>query len=185
MENLNRYQKAALVSNSKKREEAIKNYYINPNICINCGKVVEVGERQKVSEIRKKKFCDGSCSAKYNNKLRGLSVNKKEKVKKEKVKKERFEYLLNISKKDLFDKCGIYYRFRAIIRKHAHFTYNKNNGDTTCKICGYDKHIQVCHIKSVSSFSDNSLISEINNVENLIGLCPNHHWEFDNGLISL
>ena len=28
-------------------------------------------------------------------------------------------------------------------------------------------------------------IEEINNINNLIGLCPNHHWEYDNGLLEL
>ena len=63
--------------------------------------------------------------------------------------------------------------------------YEKNNGNKFCNICGYNKHIQVCHIRSVSSFSDDSLITEINAKENLIGLCPNHHWEYDNGHINL
>lgn len=44
-----------------------------------------------------------------------------------------------------------------------------------CKICGYNKHIEVAHIKAVSEFSDSTLISEINDINNLIGLCPNHH----------
>jgi predicted restriction endonuclease len=63
--------------------------------------------------------------------------------------------------------------------------YEKNNGEKTCKVCGYDKHIQVCHIKSVSSFKDDDLITEINSKNNLVGLCPNHHWEFDHGFLNL
>lgn len=34
--------------------------------------------------------------------------------------------------------------------------------------------------KATSDFDDDVLIKEINNINNLIGLCPNHHWEFDN-----
>lgn len=48
-----------------------------------------------------------------------------------------------------------------------------------CK-CGYSKHTEVCHIKPIASFSDSSLIKEINCVENIIYLCPNCHWELDN-----
>ena len=36
----------------------------------------------------------------------------------------------------------------------------------------------------MSDFSDDAKISEINDIRNLIALCPNHHWEFDNGKLS-
>lgn len=48
-----------------------------------------------------------------------------------------------------------------------------------CK-CGYDKHVEVCHIKGISEFPKTTLVSVINAKENLIKLCPNCHWEFDN-----
>ena len=32
----------------------------------------------------------------------------------------------------------------------------------------------------MSSFNSDALISEINSIDNLIALCPTHHWEFDN-----
>ena len=47
------------------------------------------------------------------------------------------------------------------------------------KPCGYAKHVEVAHRKDVSSFPDSALISEINDLTNLVGLCPLHHWEFD------
>ena len=71
-----------------------------------------------------------------------------------------------------------------MIRKDAYRVYINNGGELKCAICGYDKHADVAHIKSVSSFDDDVLISEINDFKNLIGLCPNHHWEFDAGLID-
>lgn len=49
-----------------------------------------------------------------------------------------------------------------------------------CFKCGYDKHIEICHIKPVSQFSLESTIKEVNDTNNLILLCPNCHWEFDN-----
>jgi predicted restriction endonuclease len=27
------------------------------------------------------------------------------------------------------------------------------------------------------------MVDEINSLTNLVGLCPNHHWEFDNNLL--
>lgn len=179
---MNRYQKAAEIGNKKRREKSLEDYYQSPNICKSCGEVIRVNDNQKVSEVRKKYFCNSSCSAKFNN----LEREKKQKEeKKEIVRPERFSFFNGITKKKFFEKKGIYYKFRAEIRKHAQYVYEKNKGDKTCKVCGYDKHIQVCHIISVSSFSDESLITEINSKDNLVGLCPNHHWEFDHGYLKL
>lgn len=54
-----------------------------------------------------------------------------------------------------------------------------------CEKCGYDKHVQVCHRSPIKSFDGSSLISEVNARENLVKLCPNHHWELDHGLLEL
>ena len=178
--NMNRYQIAAKVSNDKRRKKSIDDYYISPNICKCCCEIIKIGETQKVSEVRKKKFCSQSCSAIFNNGKRGVKTPKEGKL-----KTEKFSYLNGVTKKEYFDIKGVYYKFRAVIRKHAQYVYESNNGSKSCYICGYNKHIQVCHIKSVSSFVDNDLITDINSKDNLIGLCPNHHWEYDNGLIKL
>lgn len=55
----------------------------------------------------------------------------------------------------------------------------KKLGWNSCAHCGYDKHIQICHIKAISSFDEDTLISVVNSKDNLIALCPNCHWEFD------
>ena len=179
---MNRYQKAAKVSNDNRRKKALEDYYKSPNICKCCGEIIKITENQKPSEVRKKVFCGSSCSASFNNRER----EKKQKTDKKKlVKPEKFSFFEGITKKEFFEKKGVYYKFRSEIRKHAQFVYEKNQGEKTCKVCGYDKHIQVCHIKSVSSFSDDTLITEINSKDNLVGLCPNHHWEYDHGLIKI
>lgn len=49
-----------------------------------------------------------------------------------------------------------------------------------CSKCGYKNHVEVCHIKNIASFPDSALIKEINCIENILYLCPNHHWELDN-----
>ena len=54
----------------------------------------------------------------------------------------------------------------------------------SCQFCGYDKHVELCHIKSIASFSENTLLQEINSEKNVLFLCPNCHWEFDKRLIS-
>lgn len=61
----------------------------------------------------------------------------------------------------------------------------KSDKPCKCAICGYDKHIEIAHIKAVSEFDDSVTIAEINSIDNLIALCPNHHWEYDNGILTL
>ena len=170
------------INNEIKRDIKLEKYYENPNFCIHCGNIIEMLPHQKTYEVRVKKFCNHSCSAIYNNLKRDKKV-KVETPKKERPKK--FEYLEGLTKKELFDLRGIYYKFRAIVRKHAHHTFMTSDKPKKCMECGYDKHVEVCHIKSVSEFEEGSLVTEINHIDNLIGLCPTHHWEFDNKLLQI
>ena len=48
-----------------------------------------------------------------------------------------------------------------------------------CQHCGYDKHVEVCHIKPIHSFPEDTLVSIINDKSNILILCPNCHWEHD------
>jgi predicted restriction endonuclease len=72
----------------------------------------------------------------------------------------------------------------ALIRNRARSLYRKDilKG---CVICGYTNHVEVCHIKPISDFPMNTLISVVNHRNNIVALCPNHHWEFDHHLINL
>jgi hypothetical protein len=54
-----------------------------------------------------------------------------------------------------------------------------------CQICNYDKHVQMCHKKSIGSFTLDTLVSVINDPNNLIMLCPNCHWELDHDLLNI
>lgn len=56
---------------------------------------------------------------------------------------------------------------------------------TSCINCGYSKHVEVCHRIAIAEFSDNALVSEINNTSNLLILCRNCHWEYDHELLKL
>lgn len=66
-----------------------------------------------------------------------------------------------------------------LVRSHAKRIVKLYNIEKKCK-CGYDKHFELCHIKSISSFDLTCKIKEINSKENLVYLCPNCHWELDN-----
>lgn len=93
--------------------------------------------------------------------------------------------IIKKTKGELLSERKNYQSYRSSIRKFAENVYKNSGKQCQCAICGYDKHIEIAHIKAVSDFSDSSTIEEINSIDNLIALCPNHHWEYDNGILML
>lgn len=89
------------------------------------------------------------------------------------------------TKKQLFEERSTWQSARTAIRRMAQEIYAKSDKEYKCAVCGYNKHIEIAHIKAVSDFDDSATITEINDINNLIGLCPNHHWEYDNGLLDI
>lgn len=77
------------------------------------------------------------------------------------------------------------YRHHSRIRDHSRYTYLHSDRPKCCCVCGYDKFVQVCHIKAVKNFPTDTLISTVNHIDNLVALCPNHHWEFDHGNLDI
>lgn len=69
------------------------------------------------------------------------------------------------------------------IREYVFFDYAEKGKPIECKVCGYATFVEVCHIRAVSSFPRGTDRSIIDDLSNLILLCPNHHWEFDHGLL--
>jgi len=181
------------------RQNAINEYYKNPNKCRECEKVIEVPDNKKVSEIRKKVFCNSSCASSFNNKkspkrqkqakikLVKIKNPAEKKEEKQKIIKTSFKKTLNgRTKEDVFNKSINWQAARSIIQRHARATYKSSQKDKCCAKCGYELHYEVCHKKPVSSFNDNAnVVEEINNIENLVALCPTHHWEFDNGILII
>jgi len=53
-----------------------------------------------------------------------------------------------------------------------------------CVKCKYNKHVEVCHKRAISDFSEDTYDTEINTKNNLVYLCRNCHWEFDKGLLN-
>lgn len=178
------------------RQKAIDNYYKNPNTCKLCGKIIEITEGSRVTDIRKKKFCNKSCATKFyqlnnkKNKFKTCEIcgkrfsDSRSKYCEECRTNPKFYKLQNLSKGDLISQKG-YFKARSSICKNARTIFYKNFKQPKCIICGYDKYIEICHIKAVKDFSDTDKIYDINNINNLVALCPNHHKEFDNGLIDL
>jgi hypothetical protein len=105
------------------------------------------------------------------------------------TQKDTFEELVNkgLTKGELkvLTKDFGYYGWKGSITKHARKVFAGSNQDLKCRVCGFDFHVHVCHIKGVKEFTDDVKISEINDLNNLVALCPNHHIMFDKNIISI
>lgn len=77
------------------------------------------------------------------------------------------------------------YQTNARIRQIARRAYKAYGLPLHCQICGYSTHVEVCHKHGIAEFPNDTPVSEVNSRENLVCLCPNHHWEFNHGYLSL
>jgi hypothetical protein len=57
------------------------------------------------------------------------------------------------------------YQIHSQIRENARRIY-KRTGVSRCEVCGYDKHIEVCHIKAIHLHHDHQTVEEINDPAN-------------------
>ena len=222
----------AKMQKAEARERKIR-YNKAPNYCLKCGKPIYANENERLCDVKKKKFCNNSCAASYNNiginrngeyesnrgkifsysdgeilKFFESSSSCSEFLKRigyshrmskipesvvQKLKslnleitelKNRRVNISELTKEELFrDKA--WQSARGMIAKDARKRYENSNKPKKCLICGYDIHFDVAHIKAVSSFDNESKVKDINDIENLIALCPNHHWEYDNSDLTI
>lgn len=163
--------------------------------CMQCG----VTFKRAISELKKSEnhFCSRSCAAKTNNtKFKKRKLDRKCLLCDEVVKSYRHnrcekhhqEYKEN-KHRDIT--VGEYRNKPSVVGKHPSWvnshvrnfsrSWNKELLKLPCAKCGYEKHVELAHIKAISKFSDDTQLSEINSPSNIIQLCPNCHWEFDNG----
>lgn len=146
------------------------------------------------TETTNPKFCSKSCSAKYNNRGRRRWskdnscahcndwIESSRTYCKKCFNSKKLIQWDNITLEEVRGQRS--YQKNSRIREDARKKFLKT-GITSCQKCGYDKHIEIHHIKSISSFPKTAKISEINSLENLVGLCPNCHWEVENNLASV
>lgn len=64
-------------------------------------------------------------------------------------------------------------------------SWNKNLIFLPCQVCNYSLHVELAHIKPISSFSKETLLSVVNDPSNILVLCRNHHWEQEHGFLLL
>lgn len=204
----NKYELPVFCCQKCQKEWYEENSYVTVK-CENCGKEFKILKGVYNQSETKHFFCNRSCAAIYNNKLRAKKsdviwvngssrgYNKcpicgKEKYytselcfncrNKEKRKiKERTLGSYVDGKKYLTSKCGE-------IRKDARRTIEESKRERVCAYCHnheFDDILEVHHIKGILEFDRNATIEEINNENNLVWLCPNHHKMLEMGLIKL
>lgn len=145
-----------------------------------------------------KSFCNRSCSAKFNNKPQGIckmckcpipKANKycgscRSKGFRNSINK-RSDWIYSTTVRDILSKNkGQPSNNYRQIRDHARQLYINSNNPQKCAICGYSLHFDVCHIVSIKDFHLDTTIDKVNSIDNLVALCKNHHWEFDNNYIT-
>lgn len=152
------------------------------------------------TETANPKFCSKSCAAIYINKAQPRRRRETKCIKcdsltksyrhnkceahweayRESVKVEKFQSLT----------LGEYRNRLSITGKHPSWVnthvrsfaraWLSHLRELPCAHCGYDKHVELAHIKGISSYPDSALMGEVNSESNVIQLCRNCHWEFDN-----
>jgi len=156
------------------------------NKCKNCGILTN-----------NPKFCSKSCAAIVNNKKHPKRKRKKYYCLKCNVEVSyRRKYCVEHSpsrrdwSKITWEELRAIYakepkkQARWRVRQLSRMRYLKSDRPKYCEKCGYDSHFEVCHIKPIHMFSSNATIEELIDLSNLVALCPNCHWEMDNGFWS-
>lgn len=151
-------------------------------------------------ETSNKSFCSRSCANSYNN-----VISPKRKIGKYKCKscntpiKSGYTYCSkcwdNTSSFEKFSKMTLrdYQSLLSVKGKHPSWknshvrnfnrSWNKYLLKQPCENCGYNKHVELCHITPLKDTPLNTTLEQVNHKNNIKVLCRNCHWEFDNGLI--
>lgn len=140
------------------------------------------------TETKNKKYCSRACAIKVTNKTpKRAKVQRVCKVCSIAVTGRRTvcdEHSAHVVK-DMTLAEAVYEKHHrssayALVRSRARASVASE--PVVCQTCGYDKHVEVAHIRAVADFPDDTMLSVINARSNLMLLCPNCHWEFDHNL---
>jgi 5-methylcytosine-specific restriction endonuclease McrA len=145
------------------------------------------------------KFCSKACANAHNNhfapkrtktnqcKKCGVAIYRQRTYCKDcwQAKRE-ISMLQNMAGVSLISEYGKRgYQRNSRIRDWARRVFAGSGYPMRCQNCGYEKHVETCHVRPINTFALDTPISAVNHLDNLIALCPNCHWELDHGLLKL
>lgn len=180
-------------------------------VCINCEKNFEKSSYQ-IKKTKGRNFCSRSCSVVYNNRIKpkrvakvipcescdktfkitkshgskvycpncvslhgGNSRSRTSVLKKRTLKEERENFSLK-GKHPSWVNSNI---------RNLNRSWNRGMRKLPCAKCGYDKHVELCHIRDITDFPEEATLEEVNHPNNILQLCRNCHWESANGYFSI
>lgn len=195
---------AARIKNIRQGEESLRKYLENPNRCRECNKPIlpqlsgrETKSCAALNEIKAKKFCNSSCSVIHHNRIRlqnpGVHILRNDKPEKKQVWTISCSgcgtTVVSTTRKKRCEECAaeafLGNKTKAQVRRQSIQAHAQKSirGPRACRVCGYSTFVEVCHVKSVSSFTNDDTVQEINHPANLVYLCPNHHKELDRAIL--
>ena len=147
-------------------------------------------------DTKNPKYCSSSCAAKINNSL--FPKHPKRKCLRcgqpSRSKTHYCQKCLYINRVEKYGEEHIISDFTSSyarhkyqqIRNHAHNVAKIHKlKPYKCPYCDYSNQLELCHIKDIKDFSKNTKLKIVNDIKNLIYLCPNHHWDLDHGFLIL
>ena len=178
-------------------------------ICKECGKEYEIEKSEYDKKIRRGSefFCSRSCAAKYNNReypkrektstaeicpicggkksrASGICSECNRKKRENDVMSHELGYYIGYDKKLPY----ITRRCTEIRKVAREIMENNKDVEKVCACCHnheFDDVLEVHHIKGIAEFSPYDKVSKVNELKNLVWLCPTHHRMVERGLIEL
>ena len=134
-----------------KYQEEINKYNSNPNICKYCNKPIIATDKDRLSDIKRKKFCNSSCAASYNNKGNVKNKNGVNGVNKDKLKEGNLSYIDKFSDLEIIEFFLISNSVLEFCQKLGYKSYiskRKNKVTNRLKSLGIDLSILNTNLQS-------------------------------------
>lgn len=143
-----------------------------PRTCLAC-KIIFYNNREHYGQ----KYCKG-CQGQYYESLDDNGI---------KIAVPRL-YTSDSTLQEIFDGCSVKNKhpsWKSALVRVSNRAKNKALLSLPCAKCGYNLHVELAHIKAISSFLLETPLSIVNHSDNVVQLCPNCHWELDHGKYSI
>lgn len=152
-----------------------------PNRCLTCERPILPRPAELLKDVRCRRFCSRACAATTNNRRRARPRSCALCPAPRRSKNAKYCKPCNEARRTQVGTAALT-RTKAdcsvgLIGVHARKV--TRHRPQVCEVCGYSKHVEVCHLRPIYGFPATATIAEINDPTNLTLRCPNCHWELD------